>query len=601
MEEDWGHYSIQTPDQSPQIKALTGPDVTLQPLSTSNSRPSTEGVPKIRQDDFMNFLLSDKFNPCNTEPSYVAKNSENATNDLSSSKILLHPVPQMQRMNLPQFSVSEFDPNSGPLLPNQISSIHTPTNPTLSLGQNAEVLTGAVGSPHQLSLNAPSGVFFPPQNAPIFPGAYQKPKHRQSLPGHLPSKFSPVNFGGGQNSSVESSPGYINRVHGSFPNLSTLAITGSPEQRAQKLGSSSNESWKYPEKALLPQKSDEVQIETSKPAKKKSTSLSNGKQLDDKKAKRLAKNRESARASRRKNKEYLERLEKSNSNMLKQITDVKWSYLEACILNLRRIRKEEIEFLQNRWREKKAGNSVLNAFNDQMYSELTTSIHQKYGQCCDEQRAMMQYEHSEMVNKICPSYQRFLLWLTGQSDQFFERIDGSTSDIYKWTTSNKFIGDKLFSQGKITANTDHGGGMWQLLCHEIGISLEQEEKLTSIRTRVRSDENNYRERGRIAENQILSSQLGHVMMLNAAEIQSRIDHFQSILSPAQMFECLEWMEQNKNILEQLKNDDFLPCVDELVKEDAGNFAQLMEKPENELTFADVKTLCANIPGFWGGN
>jgi len=587
-EEEWGFY-------------------TGSPAVSPNSRVPNENTDMdfsnkiVQDDDLVQFILSDTFgtsaeyatptfqqNPNTTfqQNPNLFQQAQPSISNIGFSK----PLKSMQHVK----SMPNFNSQTQPSFQNAVGPLNPSWGPRELSDFSANFKPSIKPAPaikfEQPGGFVPGGVYqLDPYNVSNF---YAKPNISQTAPTTF-NLAHPKNPGFFQFRTAEITP----RGFGSFPNLNALAqVIGSP---TTKLPDGPILLGQQPQKNPVLNRSNILQdlaqksLDQGPPQSQRKNSAD---VVDEKKARRLAKNRESARASRVKNKQYLESLENSNMELFLQMNAARWKYLDSCAQNIRRRRREESSQMCARMRQRLVSNVQLNPQEERVYSSALSAIHKKYGHFSDEHKALVDFEHLELGSKLFPAYQRFLLWLTGQPDQFFDRLEGKHVDNFKWTTSNKFIGDKLFSNGQTTAGTEYGGGMWQLLCHEVGISLEQEEKLGSIRRSVRENANFFPERNKICHHQDATPLLQNVMNCTAFGVHSRHSQFQSVLTPQQVFDYTDWVEENKpTIRSHTQKKHFDEYIDGLLSESFVDFVEVLKKPTQELCLEELVGLLSDIP------
>ena len=219
---------------------------------------------------------------------------------------------------------------------------------------------------------------------------------------------------------------------------------------------------------------------------------------EEKRAKRLERNRESARKSRRRKKERLSQLEEKVSGLHNQIESartVQIQYMTPQLQNffLRRIMKLDAE----------------SAYGDDVDKSELAAIFKGTGPNCEVQRAVIDFQYSKLKQTLLPRYQKFLLWLTlhpedwfsaGKEDHVKREAAKQVARITSGKISSKQVGDELTNGSKLEdgtfvpppqAPTPNSNGekanqtaeafdtlrMWPLLCFELSISVDQEERI----------------------------------------------------------------------------------------------------------------------------
>lgn len=204
-------------------------------------------------------------------------------------------------------------------------------------------------------------------------------------------------------------------------------------------------------------------------------------ETEEKRARRLARNRESARQSRRRKKERLATLEKQVTNLFTQVEQQRLDKIMVMEGELQKRRHEGLATVQSK-------------------EELQQLLHDTGPNCVVRERvASFQYEKLRQL--LLPRYQEFLLWLTLQNDAFFSTAKNNktgTSSVNNKAgrVSSKQIGEELTNEAKksgkqnieededkVSSDANDVERMWPLLCFELLVSVDQEERLVQTQRR----------------------------------------------------------------------------------------------------------------------
>lgn len=221
---------------------------------------------------------------------------------------------------------------------------------------------------------------------------------------------------------------------------------------------------------------------------------------EEKRAKRLERNRESARKSRRRKKERLFLLGDKVAGLHNEIEI-------ARTIQINRMNSELQDFFLHRIVQldaELADNDDATAGKDKL-----TAILKGTGQNCAVKRAVIDFQYSKLKQTLLPHYQKFLLWMTLHPESWFSagKEDHakreSARQVIRVTSgkiSSKQVGDELTNGSKLEDGTlvpppvaalNSSSGekgnqtaaafdelrMWPLLCFELSISVDQEERI----------------------------------------------------------------------------------------------------------------------------
>jgi hypothetical protein len=230
-------------------------------------------------------------------------------------------------------------------------------------------------------------------------------------------------------------------------------------------------------------------------------------ETEEKRAKRLERNRESARKSRRRKKERLTNLEAKVNELHGKIEKERSVQMNAMDDVLEEYEKERILQMKEEYLTQEVGDETRNARLATALSELIEKIEPSI------RKDIAEFQYTSLGQHLLPRYQKFLLWLTLHSESFF--LSGkeehakreSTQAIPRVTSgkiSSKQIGDELTNGRKLENGTMipppptplytqqqqndqgtqatsiamafDGARMWPLTCYELSISVDQEDK-----------------------------------------------------------------------------------------------------------------------------
>lgn len=202
-------------------------------------------------------------------------------------------------------------------------------------------------------------------------------------------------------------------------------------------------------------------------------------ETEEKRARRLARNRESARASRRRKKERLATLEKQVTSLFAQVQRQRRDLIMVMETELQKRRTEGLRDVQSK-------------------QDLEQLLHDTGPNCVVRERvASFQYERLRQL--LLPRHQEFLLWLTLQQDAFFNMAKNKKTNMASnkaGRVSSKQIGEELTNEtkkgrkqnieeedDKVSSEANDVDRMWPLLCFELLVSVDQEERFVQAQRR----------------------------------------------------------------------------------------------------------------------
>lgn len=203
-------------------------------------------------------------------------------------------------------------------------------------------------------------------------------------------------------------------------------------------------------------------------------------ETEEKRARRLARNRESARASRRRKKERLATLEKQVTSLFAQVETKRREKIMEMEHALQERRAEELKSLSSR----------------QDLEELLRET----GPNAVVRERVANFQYEKLRQLLLPRHEEFLLWLTLQQDPFFNTAKNAKAGLANnkaGRVSSKQIGEELTNEAKksgkqnieeedeekVTSQAHDVERMWPLLCFELLVSVDQEERLTQTQRR----------------------------------------------------------------------------------------------------------------------
>ncbi|GKY92822.1 hypothetical protein MPSEU_000251800 [Mayamaea pseudoterrestris] len=298
----------------------------------------------------------------------------------------------------------------------------------------------------------------------------------------------------------------------------------------------------------------------------------------EKRAKRLERNRESARKSRRRKKERLSTLEAQVSKLHGKIEAERRTQIIAMVSKLRKARVSELA-------------RIIPDLDGVRDPGLLAFVIATTGPCSDIVRSVQDFQHGLLKQLVLPRYHKLLLWLTVQPETFFtagkeeyisrmERLELPTPKV-----SSKQIGDELTNGPKIleldgenlraagtkrvtfqdtmttnsptpepapqvnlTTYANDAARVWPLLSYEIGLGVDQEEKFVLLRKRAqRGDETIPVSYPQMTAAVISTDSLREATdSLSRAIGQREAHNLVDILNPGQVLAYKTWLSSNRD-------------------------------------------------------
>jgi hypothetical protein len=247
-------------------------------------------------------------------------------------------------------------------------------------------------------------------------------------------------------------------------------------------------------------------------------------ETEEKRAKRLERNRESARKSRRRKKERLSNLEGKVNSLYNKIEKERRSHINSMEIVLGEHQKERILQLIEE-HGKQEGETSSDERLGQVLSQLLCSTIES-----TTRKDIVEFQYTTLSQYLLPRYQKFMLWLILHPESFYtsgkeehakREAELSIPRVTSGKISSKQIGEELTNGRKLDdgrfippspppmydqqqqgdsgdrytpiAQAFDAARMWPLTCFELSISVDQEDRFISALHRYVDDDRWYEE------------------------------------------------------------------------------------------------------------
>ena len=269
--------------------------------------------------------------------------------------------------------------------------------------------------------------------------------------------------------------------------------------------------------------------------------------LAEKRQRRLARNRESARQSRRRKKERLVNLGAKVNQLQRNLEAEVRQKIQSMEAGLVRKRSAQI---QRWWTE-----------GDQQNSDELKEILQCTGVNSPIRRAVIAHQYDFLRQSFFASHCQFAVWLMRQShncftaSNFLKPAPAPDKDPNKKSTAgtranSKLVGERLYqdeNDGKgVTCQAHDELRVWPLYCYEVGMTMEQEERIVNQAHQEFNEIPNLQPSlERIHAVGSTTNQMQNAMLCLSQVSSQRNESLLDILTPAQTVILLNWVKKNK--------------------------------------------------------
>lgn len=253
--------------------------------------------------------------------------------------------------------------------------------------------------------------------------------------------------------------------------------------------------------------------------------------------KRLERNRESARLSRRRRKQYLEVLEDRVTQLSMENDKGRRAHVAKGVETIQRKRRDTLEAA-----DKSEGERVY---------LLDTALSRANA----ELRLATTFKTQQLRSFSLPAHSKFYLWLTLQSDQYFRGGRAASERL-----SAARIGERMLNSG--TDKVPPAQSMWPLFCNEVGLSYDQEERVRSMqRTLLQNHESWLQRHTAHAADSVMTSAHDSTQAITV-KLGQKERSMLSVLSNSQRLKFLSWAERNRDRISRIMTNNQTTKSDE---------------------------------------
>ncbi len=271
--------------------------------------------------------------------------------------------------------------------------------------------------------------------------------------------------------------------------------------------------------------------------------------LAEKRQRRLARNRESARQSRRRKKERLVNLGAKVNQLQRQLEGEVRQKILSMEAGLSRKRSVQIQRLIE---------------NGEQGNEELAEILQGTGVNCPIRRAVIAHQYDFLRQTFFSSHSQFAVWLMRQPHSCFTASnylkpmpvpdkDPSKKSTAGTRANSKMVGEKLYGNEKekndgkgVTCQANDKLLLWPLYCYEVGMTMEQEDRIVNQAHAEFEEMQNFQPKlKQMQTSRSVTNQMQNTMLCLSQVSSQRHESLLDILTPTQKVFLFQWAKQNK--------------------------------------------------------
>ncbi|KAG7336543.1 bZIP transcription factor [Nitzschia inconspicua] len=246
--------------------------------------------------------------------------------------------------------------------------------------------------------------------------------------------------------------------------------------------------------------------------------------------KRLERNRESARLSRRRRKQYLEVLEERVAHLSLEMDKGRRDHASQAFSTIKAKRSQVLEQALTEWQQ------VQRHTHSQRNLEHSLWLLEEgpLSRCSISLLVLATFHMQQLRSYSLPSECKFTLWLTLQDDVYYRGGRAASERL-----SAARIGERMLASGndKVTPTNS----MWPLVCNEVGLSYDQEERVRQYqRTLILQDPNTWLDRHTARASSLVMQSFHDAVGSMSAVLGQRERKVKQILTPEQRLKFLSW-------------------------------------------------------------
>eukprot|EP00535_Pseudo-nitzschia_heimii_P002009 CAMPEP_0197179002 /NCGR_PEP_ID=MMETSP1423-20130617/4093_1 /TAXON_ID=476441 /ORGANISM="Pseudo-nitzschia heimii, Strain UNC1101" /LENGTH=842 /DNA_ID=CAMNT_0042628839 /DNA_START=373 /DNA_END=2901 /DNA_ORIENTATION=- len=280
------------------------------------------------------------------------------------------------------------------------------------------------------------------------------------------------------------------------------------------------------------------------------TATTNG----QKKQRRLERNRLSAQLSRRRRKHYLEELEVRVVRLSLEMDRGRREHAFQALERISEMRKQVLESAEAIVCNIESSTASMNTNNDaamlhyqlDSYLRLLENRGPLSRMGSEELVILNSFLGQQLKSFSLPSHAKFILWLSLQGDPYYRGGRAASERL-----SAARIGERMLVNGiDKVASTD---AMWPLVCNEVGLSYELEERLRVYqRTTILQEKTTWLHR-HTARSSSLVMQSFHDAVGGMSEMVGNRENamMKDVLNPSQRVKFLAWAQKHENRIAEL--------------------------------------------------
>lgn len=254
---------------------------------------------------------------------------------------------------------------------------------------------------------------------------------------------------------------------------------------------------------------------------------------EEKRALRLARNREAARLSRKKKKQQMELHEEKVAQLTKQLDELRRAKFETAENDLNARRLAEIEELN-----KLASKSNRTRKENHALEVGVAQLQERFGPHSQERRIIRDFHFKRLDRLLAPLHVRFLLWMAGQPATFW----GGTAD--NSTSLKRHKGVTGESGAAPDAPSSAPNKLWQLVCSELNMTAEQAERFSKdLHTLV--DTTHREQVARLKTAAALLVKFRAELNERAQQVEEQSRALFACLTPEQTIRYMIWLQRNR--------------------------------------------------------